>query len=209
LSGAPSFMPEGRRGQIVAAGLLVAAIGLVWLVVAAPLLDWYDARAERLVDRKLMLTRMTQIAAGLPALRQQSGKASSGAPPATALLGGDTDAVAGAALQGVVQDIATAAGATLASAEALPGEQQGAFRRIGLRVTLHSDWTVLMAMLQAVDESQLRLLVDDVQLHSTAQPQRTGPSVIEASFVVLGFRPGRESRSSAPNDLRADAGSPG
>jgi hypothetical protein len=106
--------------------------------------------------------------------------------------------------------MASTAGVTLTSAEALPGEQQGAFRRIGLRVTLRGDWPVLMGMLQAVEKSPLRLLVDELQLHATAQPQHSGPNQIEASFVVLGFRPGRESPpSGAAGDLRADAGAPG
>jgi general secretion pathway protein M len=207
VSGALSRMPEGRRGRWLAAALLALTLGLFWLAVAAPLLDWHAARAERLAERRLMLAHMAQVAATLPALRQVSGKAGSAAPPPTALLGGETDAIAGATLQSAVQDMAASAGATLASAEALPGEQQGAFRRIGLRVTLRGDWPVLMGMLQAVDESPLRLLVDDLQLHATAQPQPAGPQSLETSLVVLGYRPGRE--NGTRGDLRADAGSPG
>jgi hypothetical protein len=93
-----------------------------------------------------------------------------------------------------VQDMTAAAGATLASSEALPGEQQGGFRRIGLRVAVRGDWPELIALLRAVDESPLRLLVANLELHATAQQQKTGPAPIEASFVVQGFRPGTESK---------------
>jgi general secretion pathway protein M len=186
-------MPEGRWGRLLALVLLAATLGVLWFAVADPTLDWYAARAERLMERRSMLAHMTRIVATLPALQQESGKAGS-APPATALLDGETDAIAGAALQTVVQDLAAAAGVTLASSEALPGEQQGGFRRIGLRVTVHGGWPELIALLQAVDESPLRLLVDNLNLHATAQPQRTGPAPIEASFVVRGFRLGTETR---------------
>ncbi len=210
MNGALGRMPEGRQGQILALGLFVLALCVVWLVVVSPLLGWHEAREEQLTARRLMLAHMTQIAATLPALRQDTRKAEPDAPAAVTLLSGETDAIAGAGLQSVVQDMASAAGVTLASAEALPGEQQGAFRRIGLRVTVRGDWPMLTGMLQAVDESPLRLLVDELQLHATAQPQRSGPDRIEASFVVLGFRPGRENRpSGATGDLRADAGAPG
>jgi general secretion pathway protein M len=207
LNNALSRMPEGRQGRILALGLLLLTLCIAWLALAAPLLGWYSAREEQLTERHLMVAHMAQIAATLPALRQDTRKAEPGARPPATLLSGETDAIAGAGLQSVVQDMASTAGVTLTSAEALPGEQQGAFRRIALRVTLRGDWPVLMGMLQAVEESPLRLLVDELQLHATAQSQHSGPDRIEASFVVLGFRPGRESRpNGAAGDLRADAG---
>jgi general secretion pathway protein M len=206
-------LPEGRRGQAVALGFLAAVLGLFWMAVASPLLDWYAARAEHLAERRAVLAHMVGVAAVLPSLRQAAGAAAAGGPPPAALLEGANDAIAGAALQGMVQDMAATAGASLASTEVLPGEQQGAFRRIGLRVNLSGTWTVLVAMLQAVEGSQARLLVDDLQLHATARNRPgepgAGPASIEASFVVLGFRPGHESAPPGGDtrpDLRADAG---
>jgi general secretion pathway protein M len=188
-------MPEGRRGQFVALALLAVGLGVLWTAVASPLLDWHAERTEQLAQRRLMLAHMEQIVATLPALRQEAGRAGSNVPPATELLSGATDAIAGAMLQSAVQDMTAAAGATLASSEALPGEQQGNFRRVALRVAVRGDWPELIALLRAVDESRLRLLVANLQLHATAQQQRTGPAPIEASFVVQGFRPGTESKS--------------
>lgn len=194
MSGTFARLPEGRRGQFLALALAVIALGVLWIVVASPLLDWYAARADQLAERRLVLAHMTQIVDALPALRREAGKQASTAPPATALLSGNTDAIAGAALQGAVQDMVTAAGATLASFEALPGEQQGSFRRIGLRVAVHGNWQELVAILQAMEESPLRLLVDDLELHATAQVETTGTAPIAASFVVRGFRPGMETQ---------------
>jgi general secretion pathway protein M len=199
-------LPEGRRGQAVALGLLIAAFGLFWAVLAAPLLGWYGARSDRLAERHIVLAHMARVSAALPSLRQAMAAVNASGPPSAALLEGNNDAIAGAALQGMVQDMATTAGATLASTEALPGEKQGKFRRIGLRVALSGTWPVLVAMLQAVEGSRVRLMVDDLQLHATvhASPaaSKASSASIEASFVVLGFRPGQKVRP----DLRADAG---
>jgi general secretion pathway protein M len=195
MSGTLAHLPEGRRGQLLALALLAVGLAVLWVGVASPLLDWYGERAERVAERQAVLAHMTQIVATLPTLQRDAGKAGSDAPPVTAMLGGDTDAIAGAALQSVAQDMVAAAGATLVSSEALPGEQQGGFRRIGLRVAVRGDWPALTATLRAVDQSPLRLLVDNLELHATAQPQKTGPAPIEASFVVRGFRPGTEARS--------------
>jgi general secretion pathway protein M len=194
MSGILGHMPEGRRGQAVALAMLAVVLGVLWTAVAAPLLSWHTERTEQVAQRRLMLAHMEQIVRTLPALRQEAGRAGSNVPPATALLGGATDAIAGATLQSTVQDMTAAAGATLTSSEALPGEQQGNFRRIGLRVAVRGDWPELIALLRAVDESPLRLLVANLQLHATAQQQQIGPAPIEASFVVQGFRPGTESK---------------
>jgi general secretion pathway protein M len=187
-------MPEGRRGQFVALALLAVVLSVLWIAMAAPLLGWHAERTERLAEQRRVLAHMEQIVATLPTLRQEAGRPGSELPPATALLGGATDAIAGATLQSAVQDMAASAGATLASSEALPGEQQGGFRRIRLRVTVHGDWPELIALLRLANASPLRLLVTSLDLHATAQPQRTGLAPIEASFVVQGLRSGTESK---------------
>jgi general secretion pathway protein M len=194
LTGVLDHLPEGRRGQFAALVLLAVVFGVVWIAVAAPLLGWHAERTERLAERRQLLDHMEQIVAALPALRQEAGRPGSDLPPPTALLGGATDAIAGATLQSVMQDMAASAGATLASSEALPGDQQGGFRRIRLRVAVHGDWPQLIALLRLANESPLRLLVTSLELHATAQPQSTGSAPIEASFVVQGFRLGTESK---------------
>jgi general secretion pathway protein M len=196
-------MPEGRRGQAVALALVAVVFGVLWTAVAAPLLAWHAEQTEQLAQRRLMLAHMEQIVATLPALRQEAGRAGSNAPPATALLGGATDAIAGATLQSAVQDMTTAAGATLTSSEALPGVQQGGFRRIALRVAVRGDWPELIALLRGVDESRLRLMVTNLELHATAQQQRVGPAPIAASFVVQGFRPGTEGKPADAGEASA------
>ena len=198
----PRDLPVGRRGQIVAVGLLVIALGLAWALVASPLIGWYQAREERLAEQQVLLAHMTRLVAELPALRRSAGDGGQANDvPAATLLGGESDAIAGAALQGMVQDMARAAGVTLTSAEALPGDPRGAFRRIGLRIMLSADWPALIDLLKAVESSPMRLLVDDLQLHATANTQagaiRDAPR-IEASFVVLGFRAGGADRPRAP-----------
>ncbi len=113
----------------------------------------------------------------------------------SALLTGATDAVAAATLQGRVQDMAGSAGATLSSTEALPARQQGAYRRIALRVSLNASLPVLVRLLQSLDESTPRMLVDDLQCHTSpiviAQAHQTSPA-LDASMTIIGFRAGQE-----------------
>ncbi|WP_284944311.1 type II secretion system protein GspM [Acidisoma cladoniae] len=186
-------LPEGPRGQMLAVALALVAAAFLWLAVASPLIGWYTARSDDLAASRILLEHMAARARDLPALRRLAAASQAGAAPSASLLGGDSDAIAAATLQGEIQDMATAAGATLTSTEALPGVQQGGFRQIALRIALSGRWPVLIALLQAIDASDLRLLVDDLEFHAVADagpqsPGATGHAPLEASFVVLALR---------------------
>ena len=181
-------LPTGRRGQALALALLLLVVAAAWVAVASPLLDWHADRAETLQQRTTLARRMAQVAAGLPELQRRAAAAAAAGPVAAALLEGSTDAVAGATLQQLIQDMAGRAGATLSSTEALPAEAVAAYRRIGVRVALSAPWAVLVQLLQAVEQSSPQMLVDDLQIHGIRQFGATSEPPLEASFVVLGFR---------------------
>ena len=140
-------LPEGRRGQALAVGLLLLCLGLVWIVVAAPLIALHGERAEVIAGRRALAARMAQLAATLPDLRAQAASVQAVGPAQAALLGGATDAVAGATLQQLVLDLAVQAGATPSSTETLAAEQVGAYRRVGVRIALTAPWPVLVRLL--------------------------------------------------------------
>lgn len=185
---AGSPLPTGRPGQALAVALLLAVAALAWSSVAAPLTDLYASRAESLAQRTVLARRMAQAAADLPALQQASSRFVAAGPPPAALLSGASDAVAGATLQQLVQDMAARAGATLSSSETLPAEQAGAYRRIAVRVALSAPWPVLVGLLRSIAEASPGMLVDDMQLHGTRQIEGAGEFPMDASLTVLGFR---------------------
>jgi hypothetical protein len=208
---AGEFFPEGRRGQVLAVALVCVTAAFIWLVVAAPLINWYETRSDDLASRRSMLDHMAARARELPALRRLANAGRTDASPSGTLLTGDSDAIAAATLQGVIQDMAATAGATLASEEVLPAVQQGSFRQIGLRIALSGRWPVLIGLLQAIDASDLRLLVDDLELHAVADAAPgdgggSGHAPLQASFVVMAFRPVAGDLSAG--DLRAQADEP-
>ena len=181
-------LPTGRAGQALAVLLLAVVLAAAWIGVAAPLLDWHAGRADTMAARRTLARRMAQIAQTLPALQRQA--AASPGTPAAAVLDGSTDAVAGAALQQAVQDMAARAGAVLASVEVLPGEQAGAYRRIGLRIGLNAPWPVLVGLLRGILDAQPGMVVDDMQVHGTRAFIRDPAAALDASWVVLAFRAG-------------------
>jgi general secretion pathway protein M len=179
-------LPTGRNGQILAAALAALALLVIWLGILAPVVDWYGARAARLAELRLRVAREAALIETLPALKATA--AAVAHTPARATVAGSTDAIAGAALQEQVQQLATAASAQLTSIETLPADQVGVYRRIGVRVELNAQLPVVVSLLKSVEEAQPSMLVDDLHLTATPMGLNSLALPLDASFTVYGFR---------------------
>jgi len=183
-------LPEGRLGQVLALLLLGLVLAAAWGAVAAPLLAWHAEQADRIERRTILVRRMAQIAADLPRLEQQATATAQAAPSKIVLLDGASDAVAGAALQQRLQDIAAQTGASLSSMEALPSQPIGGYRQVGVRVTVNAGWAALIALIEAVGAGPPQMLVDDLQVHGQGGLIRDADVPLLASMTVTGFRTG-------------------
>jgi general secretion pathway protein M len=182
-------LPTGRQGRILALGLVVLAAIIVWLGVAAPLMDLYDDQAAKLTQRTALADRMARLAAELPAL-----KTAAAAVPANngaAAFEGATDALAGATLQSQLQSLSSAAGAQLSSMESLTAEPAGPYRRIGVKLSISAPLPVLAQLLAQIEQARPPMLVDDLQVHgSPIQLPGINSSALDIGFTVYGFRGG-------------------
>ena len=182
-------LPEGRRGQLLAAGLALFVVFVVWIGVVAPAVSWFGDRADELDALRLRAAREQALTEALPALRAQAQRAAAAAPTRQ-VLAGSTDAIAGAALQEQVQTMASGVNAQLTSIETLPGEQNGAYRRIGVRVELSAQLAVVVELLRAVEEAQPGMLVDDVRFTATPVGPMNAQLPMDCAFTVYAFRLG-------------------
>ena len=183
----PFELPTGRLGQLLAVLVTLVMLAAVWFGTASPLLDWYDMRSETLAQRQVLLRHMRDLAATLPQLRSRAEGVAAG-PGQTALLAGNNDAVAGAALLQSVQTLAAGLGANVASIENLPAEPAGAYRRIGLRVAFGAPWPALLHVLQTLASNAPRTLVDDLRLR--VPPNREGAEAagVDVTLAVYAYR---------------------
>lgn len=184
-------LPTGRRGQALAVGLALLVVAVIWLGVASPALAWFAERADLLSRQQTLAARMASLAASGPALQRRVAQMNEAAPAPQTVLEGATDAVAGAALQQAVQDMAARTGATVTSAEALPADDAGTYRRISLHVTVNGSWPSIVALFGAVADAAPRMLVDDVSLRPALALGATDRHPLEASFTIIAFHTGR------------------
>ncbi len=181
-------LPEGVRGRVLAVLILLIAVATAWAGVGLPLTEWYGERADTIERQGTLTRRMAQIAADLPRLRTQAASPQTAVP--VTVLDGASDAVAGAALQQRLQQIASGLGATLASTELLSGDPAGAYRRIGIRITVSSTWPVIVRLLDAIAGNTPRLLVNDLQIQAMRASLTDANPTLNVTMVVFGFRAG-------------------
>jgi general secretion pathway protein M len=181
-------LPEGSRGRMLAVGVTLAALAFIWIGAVQPLIDLYDQGADDLAQRRALAGRSEDVAGTLPALKREARAVASVAPPPTATLEGASDAIAAASLQGMLEAMTQKAGAHLTSAEALPAEQVGAYRRVSLRVSVDATWPTLIHLLQSIERATPHMFVDELQLHAQPTSEKVRELPLDISFTLLAFR---------------------
>jgi hypothetical protein len=181
-------LPTGRTGRLLALGLTALALAVLWLGIVMPLIDWHSDRAEALAHQEVLTQRMEALAAALPSLQEQAKAVEAGGAGEAALLDGDNDSMASASLQERLQGMFMQAGVQLNSVETLPGDDAGAYRRIGLRISFNASWPVLMTVLKEMHVATPSLLVDELQLTPALHRISTAPGSFDVACAIFAFR---------------------
>lgn len=182
-------LPEGRPGQTLALGAAIALALLGWFGLVMPCAAWYQSRQDKLDAMRLETAHMQALKNALPALRAAVAAVDADASGGV-LVAGDSDAIAGANLQAVLNTLAASAGTSLDSVETVATLQEGALRRIGVSVSTSATWPVLVAFLTAIETARPRMVVDDLSVTADSQPAGGGDPTLQASFTVTAFRSG-------------------
>jgi general secretion pathway protein M len=181
-------LPTGRTGRLLALGLTSLALTVLWLGIVMPLIAWHSDRTEALAHQEVLTQRMEALAAALPSLQEQAKAVEAGGAGEAALLDGDNDSMASASLQERLQGMFMQAGVQLNSVETLPGDDAGAYRRIGLRISFNASWPVLMTVLKEMHVATPSLLVDELQLTPALHRISTAPGSFDVACAIFAFR---------------------
>jgi general secretion pathway protein M len=178
-----SDLPEGIRGKALAFSIAALLLFALYLAIVMPLVGYYDASAQVLRDRRDVLKRYESAVQDLPRLRAQGQK--NRQQSGNLLLTGSSDAVTAAALQSTLKDLVEADGATLESAQTLPAEKLGNFRRVGVRLSFSGSLELLTSVLLGVETANPVLSIGALELHSS--DEEAGQDLTIA-MDVYGFR---------------------
>jgi general secretion pathway protein M len=181
--------------------LVLAMLGIGYLVVTVPVLDLYGQREAALAQRRMLEPRLRAAADEVPALRARLAELKASASNRKITLEGSSDAIASANLQSLIDELAASVGVTVASSEGLAPDNRGAYRRIGLRIAVNGEYDNLLALLAAIEKATPPLVIDNLQIHARLQaiamlrsplaPAAANAPVagrLDAGLEVYGFR---------------------
>jgi general secretion pathway protein M len=195
----PITLPRGRRGRLLAISLLLLAFGSVYILVVAPLLDLYSGRAAVLDNRRALLPRLHAATDELPDLHAQVEQLRAAAGTRKITLEGASDAIAAAALQSRIEELAASVGATIGSTESLPAEGRSGYRRIGLRYVLSGPYETLVRFLAKLEAATPPLVIDNLHIHGVLRrPGTPAATGLDAGLDVYGYREGEKAVAAKP-----------
>jgi general secretion pathway protein M len=143
--------------------VLIAAVALPWLDGVHEL----DDDIARLEDQSVRYQRLLRT---LPVLESELRQVRSNQAVKAFYFEAQTASLAGALLQGRVQDIVKAAGARLISTQILPSggaDQHPA--RVSIRTQMRCDTPELFELLYAIEQARPFLFVDELSVRSSAR----------------------------------------
>jgi len=181
-------LPDGRTGSLLAVALLALVTMLLWLAVVQPIVGFYQERQQEIVTDEAVEAHMAALAASLPRLKAILGVASARRAPVASHLAGTTDALAAADLQTAIGQIAVASGVEISSIETPTAENTVWGRRIGVSIRATANYQGLAKFIARLETSQPKMVVDDLEIHSTDGSDATIDTDLNIGLSVFGFR---------------------
>jgi len=155
-----------RVSRLLAIALLILLLGVLWGAIAQPLIGRLSASADAVLDAEAQLARFSRIAAATGPLRSRLDKIRAGQPGARGTLAAATSPLAAAELQAKAKRLVEAYGATLKSTQVLPAREEGAFRRVAVRIDMESDLEALQKVIHALETASPYLFVSNVEIRA-------------------------------------------
>ncbi len=182
-------LPTGRTGRLLAVAILITGIAILYVGVAAPVLNLFQQREAMLATDRLLEPRLRAAAAEVPHLQAQAAELRQAASTRKFSLDGTSDALASAGLQSRIEELAAAAGIAIASTEGLPPETRGIYHRLGLRIAVSGAYEHIVKLLSAIEITAPPLAIDNLQIRGNSRVSASPVTAqLDASFVVYGFR---------------------
>lgn len=183
-------LPRQSR-RAIAVGLLVAAAGIVaavvWWIAVTFVFD-LDAKANSIGSR---VTELSSLAGSMSHLRAGWARLERDPRLAVDMYSPVSDAQASAAVQSAAQRVFARAGAQVRSVQTLDVVQEGAVRRVGVRLAVTGTSNQINRALEAVAATRPVLMIagGNVQTMGDSRRPQSNPQapLLQATFDIFAF----------------------
>jgi hypothetical protein len=180
------------RQRLLALGLLLLAIGFVWLVVIMPVTDAFAEQQDSIDQSHQMLAAYQSRIALRPLVEARLAELKSHETSATGLIGGASAELAAANVQNLVKGLIESESGQVHSAQNLPPVTAGGFQRIDIQYDVSLPMTHLKSAAYRIETSTPYLFLDGIDLRAPENWETPGqqidPPNLEVRWTVRAYR---------------------
>ncbi len=178
-------MAPGWVSRLAALALSAGVAFACYLFVVAPIVAGYAETDAAVAQAAELLDRYRRVAAARTGLQERLDALKSRQSEIGTYLGGETDALAGAELQELVNATVAKGGGGLRSVQILPVKTDGSFRRIGVRVQMTATIAQVLRVLHGLEAGSTLLFVDNLEVSNRrARRRRNQPVEMDPTLLV-------------------------
>lgn len=181
-------LPTGVRGRWVALGLLAIVLALVYQLTLASLWQRYRALAPAIAEQRAQVERYQQLAARAPLLRERLDALRNDPRFNDYLIPGGSGALAAAALQQRLQELAQAQDGRVLSTRVGKPLQDGGFEQVTVNARLQIDLAGLQALLHSLETSSPYLFVRNLNVFRQGGRRPRGTDLLDVQLDIYGLR---------------------
>ncbi|WP_434101525.1 type II secretion system protein GspM [Methylocaldum gracile] len=184
------------KPQLLALGILVGAIALLYVVAIAPLVDLAREYGETVDDLRFRLQRYQKVAAEKDELLAKLEQIKTAGQQDERFIARDTAALASADLQSMVKEIVSQAGGELTSTQVIPERKEENFTRIAVKIRVNGSTDVLRDVLHSIETSKPMLFVENINIRPIRMPRNPATKQsqpvdkLSVDFDVIGYMQG-------------------
>lgn len=168
-----SAFSSPRSSRIAAIALLVFVLFVVYSLTIGPLISAYARVNTALAESAELLQRYRQIASRREVFAAELDKLAFQQDNSGVYLPGDTDALAAARLQEIVNSTVVSGGGQLRSVQILPAKDDGTFRKIGVRAQMTGNIAAVARILYAFEAGDIFLFIENIDISNRRARRRT------------------------------------
>ena len=178
-------MASGWVSRVAALALSAGVAFAFYLFVVAPIVAGYAETGAAVAQAAELLDRYRRVAAARPVLQERLDALKARQSEIGTYLSGETDALAGAELQELVNTTVAKGGGGLRSVQILPVKADGGFRRIGVRVQMTATIAQVLRVLHGLEAGSTLLFVDNLEVSNRrARRRRNRPVELDPTLLV-------------------------
>lgn len=158
--------------RLAAVGLLAAVIAAAAVFAVLPTLQAYDDTEIALARAKEQVIGFERVARSRPAYEARLEELTVRESASQFYLRGGTDALAAARLQDQVSGVIERHGGTVRSIQSLPGEDDGEFRRVSVRVQFTGTTESLFQAVYSLETARPFVFIDNLDIRNRRSRRR-------------------------------------